>query len=323
VRKWALKTLKALGPIRLSDYQDNGIGDMLRKWADQLQHSDSLSAGSRIMRAMGDCLEMLDNEALEQFVGHCPMMFDVMVGNLIHEAHQSWAYSAVEPCLISDHSILYATGLCRSIKCFLNGLGARLWLVSSDLLRLSPLDLLVALSKMSRRVNREMVLHQNGSLGKYLVLVNQVIRVARGTLKVISELKWRWPTHQESKHLSQDLLHPSLQHKEGGFVLQQNDARRKPICCGMGDEQGVPSATSTALAFSTEAVLYSCVQMKPTMTASSSSSSHITSPTKELQKFHSEVVLTICECLMQYYTIVPPDVVNKGDLVSPKNTSEV
>lgn len=322
MRRWSLRKMKALGRITQADYQDNGTGEMLRHWVEQLSTNQEVhhlgkivrdnsplrwsAESSRCLRALGDCLDMMEESAIEQFAGHCPSMFDMLIENIISESSQTYGLNSLSSSSISEFTgekLVSLHGLTKSLRCILREIGGRLWLVSSKLLTLGPLELLGAISKI---INQALKSVNNDLLGcnRLHQMFVSFLRLARHVVKAISELKWRWRRRSDYSISKDEVVvmeeTNQAESEPTGYVFKH----QKPVCVSLSDEDNtlVASANTTALMQGTEAVLYCCAQMQTVFV----NVDPTVEPHKDIQRLQSEVLTTICETLVQFYSVVSP-----------------
>ena len=112
VRTWATASVTQLGLVGVSDYEDVGIGDILRGWVAQVSIgiSGQTPIISFVWNALATSVVNLDSDALEALFGHCPGILDIALGNIAPEVTRNDALAA-------------ATILCTYVEAF----GQRVW----------------------------------------------------------------------------------------------------------------------------------------------------------------------------------------------------
>jgi pSer/pThr/pTyr-binding forkhead associated (FHA) protein len=120
-RDWALSCVSSgrLGNVVLTDYEEAGVGEVVRKWADALITSTSVLHRSVIpcetgmdvlpghpglqefepldvLRALAVVLETFDKNCLKALVGHCPALLDSLLDTVVHTVAHSQEGDAKE-----------------------------------------------------------------------------------------------------------------------------------------------------------------------------------------------------------------------------------
>ena len=175
VRAWARDAVNGLGLLGLPDYEDAGVGAVLRQWAtlccasaSEQDHAVTEGGDDTLLawEALATTAQHMDSDALEALAGHCPELLETSMRHLLLEG---------APPADGLHSScdMVTTAASCIVRVYLEAFGERTWfMVPIDV---SPVDVVSGVHRHLRAVCAVRGSLDSSSIAAYVCLLAPLV----------------------------------------------------------------------------------------------------------------------------------------------------